>query len=129
MCINNILSQNFVNKLEILNKTLFIWNRGNIWYIIFITIFRESSEGGENLEMVISFSCPQNPTNYILRNEMKIERKRREEGRSEEKAGNKRDRILTNFYVTVLRRSFVNVKISYLGSVFLSLQKIKNKYK
>lgn len=44
--------------------------------------------------------------------------------RSEEKAENKKRPDVDKFHVTVLRRSFVCVKISYLGSLsfFLSLE-------
>ena len=41
--------------------------------------------------------------------------------RSEEKAENKKRPDVDKFHVTVLRRSFVCVKISYLGSLSFSL--------
>lgn len=50
------------------------------------------------------------------RKEMFLERER-----SEEKAENKKRPDVDKFHVTVLRRSFVCVKISYLGSLSLSL--------
>lgn len=46
--------------------------------------------------------------------------------RREEKAENKKRPDVDKFHVTVLRRSFVCVKISYLGSLSLS-KKNKNK--
>lgn len=45
----------------------------------------------------------------------------REIERSEEKAENKKRPDVDKFHVTVLRRSFVCVKISYLGSLSFSL--------
>lgn len=46
-----------------------------------------------------------------------------ERERSEEKAENKKRPDVDKFNVTVLRRSFVCVKISYLGSLSFSLSK------
>ena len=54
---------------------------------------------------------------------MREDREREEREKSEEKAENKKRPDVDKFYVTVLRRSFVCVKISYLGSLFLSLKK------
>lgn len=52
------------------------------------------------------------------RKEMFLERER-----SGEKAENKKRPDVDKFHVTVLRRSFVCVKISYLGSLSFSLSK------
>lgn len=50
----------------------------------------------------------------------------RERERSEEKAENKKRPDVDKFHVTVLGRSFVCVKISYLGSLsFLFSKKLK----
>lgn len=51
----------------------------------------------------------------------------RERERSEEKAENKKRPDVDKFHVTVLRRSFVCVKISYLGSLSLKRKKKQGK--
>jgi len=64
---------------------------------------------------------------YSINGKGRLRERERERERSDEKAENKKRPDVDKFHVTVLRRSFVCEKISYLGSLslkmFLSLKK------